>query len=177
MKTSTKTKTLWEACDRRSEHCNSEIGRRIEYGGNGADFLDRREAEELAREIGYRWIKETAFATEDNGSIDYERVSFKRFHRVQPSVITAHARCCRCGRAETFENGVLAYDWKFEHELMHDSRCVDAWESDLAYPDEIFPQRKWVPAGSRFVLMAITAMLEPELESSPAVMSGGEDRE
>jgi hypothetical protein len=176
MKGSTKTTTVWEVCNGKREDSDNELCRSKEYGGTGEDFRKLTEAMEYAQEAGYRWVKEIAFAVDHHG-VNYERVCSKRFYRVQPSVITAHARCCRCGQAGTFENSLKAYDWKFEHELMHNIRCVEAWESDLAYPGEIFPLRKRVPAGSRFVLVPITDTLEPESESSPAIMSGGEDQE
>jgi hypothetical protein len=65
---------------------------------------------------------------------------------------------------------VLAYDWKFEHEVMHGLRlCVETWESDLAYPGELFPLRKRVNG----TLVPITDMPEP----SVTVMSDGEDED
>jgi hypothetical protein len=160
----TKTKTCWEVYDSKSKHSSCEMGRPREDGGNGEDFRHRREAEEYAREAGYRWVKEIAFAVDEEG-IDYEHVCRERFYRVQPSVITAHARCCRCGQATTFENGVLAYDWKFEHEVMHNlQHCVETWETDLAYPDETFPLRKRVNG----TLVSITDTPEP---APPALLS------
>jgi hypothetical protein len=145
MKVSTETKTFWEVCASKSENCRSEMGRPREYGGDGEDFRDKTEAEEYAREVGYRWVKEIAYAYDDQGIYGESTPRSKRFYRVQPSVVMAHARCCHCGQAETFQNGVLAYDWKFEHEVMHNFRCVEAWESDFAYPGKMFPLRKRVP--------------------------------
>jgi hypothetical protein len=175
MKVSTKNKTFWEVCDSKSNCLNSEMGRPREYGGSGEDFRDEIEAAEFAREVDFKWVREIAYAIDDEG-INYERVCFERFHRVQPSVITAHARCCRCGQAETFRDGVLAFDWKFEHEVMHNFlRCVDAWESDLAHPGKTFPLRKRVPVSNRIVLMPITS--EPEPDPSAAVMSDGKDED
>lgn len=176
MKESTKTLTVWEVCDNKRDDSASEMGRLREYGGTGEDFRNLTEAMEYAREVGYRWVKEMAFAV-DNYGIDYQRICSQRFYRMQPSVITAHARCCRCGQTETFENSVLAYDWKFEHELMHNFRCVDAWESDVAYPGEVFPLRQLISVGSRLVLVPISDGLQTEPEPSPAVMSDGEDKE
>jgi hypothetical protein len=175
MKASTKTRTVWEVWESKSENGHSEMGRPREEGGTGEDFRDKTEAEEYAREAEYRWVKEIVFAI-DNDGIDNERVCSARFYRVQPSVVTAHARCCRCGQTETFENGMLAYDWKFEHEVMHNFlRCVEAWESDLACPGKMFPLRKRVLRGSSFALVPITDVPEPE--PSVVVMSDGEDED
>jgi hypothetical protein len=152
-----RTSTFWEVWESRSANSANGMGRTSKE-----DFRDRRDAEEFAPEIGYEWVKQLVIAIDEYGSLDEHTFYRERFYRVQPSVVTAHAQCCRCGQTETFENGVLAYDWKFEHELMHGLLCVDAWETDLAYPGEMLPLRKRVNTADGSILVPIKDTAEPE---------------
>jgi hypothetical protein len=189
MKVSTKTATFWEVWESKNEHAYNVMSRPPKHGGSGEDFRNKEEAEEYGREAGLRWVKKIVYAYDDEGIYGESAPCSELFYRVKPSVVEAHARCCRCGQEETFKNGVLAYDWKFKHEVMHNflissaalqpvlplSQCVETWEIDLAEPGKTFPLRKSVSTAAGFRLVPIID--EPELEPSTAVMSDGEDED
>ena len=174
MKTHVETVTYWEVVDGQGNKFPNDY-----YDPGSPDFSSRKEAEACARKRGFPYVMRQIVSVNEDGIADGEELLKETIYRVKgvqkrkaptPPILfrtcSAHAHCLLCGEKADFENGVAAHDWQFMHEVQHERRCVEAWETEAGKEIKI-PLRMWVREG-KLLCHVLIERPDPDMFSSNA---------